>query len=109
MPSSPLRYCLQHGCGQTVPRGYCHAHQPVRDKGVHYGRRWGKARARYLADHPFCVDCEKLNMITLATDVDHIEPHRGNSERFWDEHNWQALCHSHHSAKTATEGGFVGS
>jgi 5-methylcytosine-specific restriction protein A len=38
-----------------------------------------------------------------ATDVDHIVPHRGDKKLFWDESNWQALCHSHHSIKTRNE------
>jgi 5-methylcytosine-specific restriction endonuclease McrA len=107
MPSAPLRYCLGR-CGNTVQRGYCAACQPQRDPGVNYGRRWGKVRAAYLAEHPFCVECEKAGEQTLATDVDHIIPHRGQAARFWDVTNYQALCKSHHSAKTATEGGFVG-
>lgn len=40
-----------------------------------------------------------------ATDVDHIVPHKGNHELFWDRDNWQALCHHCHSVKTATEDG----
>jgi 5-methylcytosine-specific restriction protein A len=38
-----------------------------------------------------------------ATDVDHIVPHRGNSKLFWDQGNWQPLCHKHHSIKTRRE------
>ena len=38
-----------------------------------------------------------------ATDVDHIVPHRGDKKLFWDESNWQALCHRHHSIKTRNE------
>jgi len=32
-------------------------------------------------------------IIKPATDVDHVIPHRGNRSLFWDEENWQALCH----------------
>lgn len=103
MPSAPKRYCLGRGCGETVTRGYCVRCQPQRDPGVHYGRRWGKARAAYLAEHPFCVDCERQGEQTLATDVDHIIPHAGNAARFWNQGNWQPLCHSHHAMKTRAE------
>ena len=37
--------------------------------------------------------------------VDHIVPHRGDKELFWDKNNWQALCFSCHSSKTATMDG----
>ncbi len=39
-----------------------------------------------------------------ATDVDHVIPHRGNEQLFWDEENWQALYHECHSRKTAMGG-----
>ena len=44
----------------------------------------------------------KEGRYVLATDVDHIVPHRGDPVLFWDQSNWQALCHSHHSIKTST-------
>jgi hypothetical protein len=31
-----------------------------------------------------------------ATLTDHIEPHRGDKAKFWDEANWQASCDWHH-------------
>ena len=44
----------------------------------------------------------------MATDVDHIIPVEGPLDPlFWDETNWQSLCHPHHSRKTnAEDGGF---
>ena len=45
----------------------------------------------------------KEGRYTKATDVDHIVPHRGDRDLFWDRNNWQALCHSCHSKKTAAE------
>lgn len=38
-----------------------------------------------------------------ATVVDHIIPHRGNEELFWDEDNWQGLCKRCHDRKTWRE------
>lgn len=38
-----------------------------------------------------------------ATVVDHIIPHRGNKDLFWDESNWQALCKKCHDKNTMTE------
>lgn len=62
-----------------------------------YGYRWQQARAAYLAEHPLCVMCSKAGRVTIATVVDHITPHQGNQELFWDsESNWQSLCKPHH-------------
>ncbi|WP_085981300.1 MULTISPECIES: HNH endonuclease signature motif containing protein [unclassified Paenibacillus] len=43
-----------------------------------------------------------------ATVVDHITPHKGDMGLFWDQGNWQPLCATCHSIKTAKEdGGFA--
>ncbi|WP_189426952.1 HNH endonuclease [Devosia pacifica] len=35
---------------------------------------------------------------------DHITPHRGDDQLFWDRTNWQALCaHCHNSTKQRQE------
>lgn len=65
--------------------------------------RWRRAAASFLKRHPVCADCASLGRIEPATDVDHIEPHKGDRALFWDRSNWQALCHSCHSRKTARE------
>lgn len=62
-----------------------------------YNTRWEKARKTYLASHPLCVMCEKQGDTTVATVVDHILPHKGDVNLFWDvTGNWQALCKPHH-------------
>ncbi|HZC81646.1 MAG TPA: HNH endonuclease signature motif containing protein [Nitrospiraceae bacterium] len=64
----------------------------------------GKARLRFLREHPLCVTCLKEGIVKPATDVDHVIPHGGTERLFWDEENWQALCHECHSQKTAMDG-----
>lgn len=39
----------------------------------------------------------------MATEIDHIEPHKGDLALFWQESNHQALCKSCHSAKSQKE------
>lgn len=64
-----------------------------------YNHRWKKARDTYLHSHPLCVMCEKEDQITAAEVVDHIIPHRGDQDLFWDtKGNWQALCKRHHDS-----------
>ena len=57
-----------------------------------------------LLAHPLCVECESQGRITPATVVDHIVPHKGNLELFWDEGNLQTLCKQCHDSKTVKEG-----
>lgn len=64
-----------------------------------YGHRWQRARLSYLNAHPLCVTCRPLTV--GATVVDHVVPHRGDDELFWDEANWQPLCKPCHDRKTA--------
>ncbi len=53
--------------------------------------------------NPFCIKCHIEGRITRATVVDHIKPHRGDQELFWDEYNWQPLCKKCHDIKTGRE------
>ena len=72
-----------------------------------YGYAWQKARLGFLKSHPVCAACEKQGRVTAASVVDHITPHKGDQTLFWDHDNWQPLCKSCHSRKTAaTDGGF---
>lgn len=69
-----------------------------------YGTAWNKARDLFLVKHPLCKLCEKLGRIRSACVVDHITPHKGNLELFWDRGNWQPLCKTcHDSVKQAEE------
>ncbi len=75
-----------------------------------YTRRWAHARRAYLMDpaHVLCAHCLALGDLTPATEVDHIQPHRGDRRLFWDRANWQPLCKSCHSLKTARDDGGFG-
>jgi 5-methylcytosine-specific restriction protein A len=66
-----------------------------------YTYRWQQARASFLRRSPLCAGCQRRGRITLAAELDHITPHRGDPRLFWDQTNWQPLCKSCHSRKTA--------
>lgn len=68
-----------------------------------YGSRWQKARHYFLLKHSLCVYCEKQGRTTAATVVDHIKPHKGDMELFWDSSNWQPLCKMCHDSIKARE------
>ena len=96
--------------------GYCEPHQKMVHQQIDarrgtasqrgYGSRWVKARVAYLRVHQLCVIC--MPMITAATVVDHIIPHKGDKRLFWDASNWQPLCKGCHDRKTASEDGGFG-
>lgn len=111
MPRRLQTPCKYPGCPRLVPYGrkYCDEHeqqcQGERKNAVlrGYGREWQKARKFFLNRHPWCVRCKKKGRLVPATVVDHIKPHRGDPDLFWDEKNWQTLCKSCHDHKTMTE------
>lgn len=63
-----------------------------------YDYRWQQYRISFLHTHPVCSRCEEAAIV-----VDHIVPHRGDVDLFWDEENHQPLCKPCHDKKTATE------
>ncbi len=73
-----------------------------------YNAAWQRARAAQLAAYPLCADClkEQPPRLTPATICDHIVPHKGDMEVFWQDGNLQSLCAHHHSVKTMREGAF---
>ena len=108
MPMKPKKPCKHLGCPGLTGDQYCELHAKLHtgdrssafERG--YSHRWQMARKQFLANHHLCVECESAGIITLATVVDHIRPHRGDEVLFWDENNWQPLCKKCHDRKTRT-------
>ena len=119
MPNQPKRFCKYVNCNVRVPAGtsYCTKHRSILARSMResfYQKQtdplyntilWRKVRASFLRQHPLCVHCKQAGYIVPATEVDHIQPHRGNESLFWDESNFQSLCKSCHSTKTRKEMG----
>lgn len=61
-----------------------------------YGHRWSKAAKTHLARHPLCRGCEAEGVVAAADLVDHVEPHRGDQNKFWASSMWQSSCRWHH-------------
>src|SRR5579883_2992449 len=118
MPSAAKVPCRTQGCANLVEVGYCDRcrasgkgrdrRQTAAQRGCGY--RWQRASKAYLLAHPFCADPYGLHegLPVRATCVDHIVPHKGAYWLFWDAANWQPLCDSCHSRKTASEDGGFG-
>ncbi len=65
-------------------------------------KRWRGRRAQQLTEQPLCEECLRQNVVTAATDADHLIPHRWSEESFWNG-QLQSLCHECHSVKTRRE------
>ena len=109
MPYQSLRECTYPGCNVLVGSGRCVAHSAKcveRDpdvKRLYSSPQWRAIRATQLAKEPWCAECLKRGEYVFAAEVDHIEPHKGDPELFFDENNLQSLCKPDHSRKTAKE------
>lgn len=100
-----------------IPRktNYPWKHRPENFEGTVYttfysNAAWRRLRAAFLATHPICKHCHEKNIITPATEIDHIHPvnpydpydtKNGNYGEPLDPANLQALCKSCHTRKTA--------
>jgi 5-methylcytosine-specific restriction endonuclease McrA len=76
-----------------------------------YGAAWQKYRAGYLRSHPYCAQCAKQGKRSIASVVDHVSPHRGDQDKFWDKANHQALCklcHDSYKQRLEKSGRVVG-
>jgi 5-methylcytosine-specific restriction endonuclease McrA len=65
--------------------------------------KWRAMRNIVLTKKPYCVECLKENIFTLATEVDHIVDIKDAPSRCMDHNNLQGLCKGHHSQKTFHE------
>ena len=106
MPRKPKRPCRHPGCPSLSDEVYCVVHRLLyaRESAANrgYDARWRAARKRYLKRYPLCIECQRKGKFTPATVVDHILPHRGDEDLFWDESNWQPLCKHCHDRKTGS-------
>ena len=65
--------------------------------------RWARIRRHQLREHPLCALCLERGVVEPATICDHIEPHRGDVNKFWLG-PFQSLCKPcHDSAKRYVE------
>ena len=102
MLTRPPRHCARCNgpCKVHAPRPY--SERPVKRIETRasayrrgYDGRWQRSRLAFLLDNPRCVVCNGP-----ANEVDHIVPHKGDCDVFWDMDNWQSLCGTCHKRKT---------
>ena len=107
MPPKPMKPCYHPGCPELTPTGYCDKHKKETRKrhnayrgSAHsrgYTSRWRRESKRFLQYNAYvCAVCGGI-----ATEVDHIVPHKGDPKLFWNKDNWQPICSPCHKKKTA--------
>lgn len=112
MANRAKRPCGKPGCIVLVEGDkYCAKHKPLdpprRESAtwhwMYHTKGWKTLRAGQLLAEPFCRECAKKEYRIIATEVDHVAPHKGDPARFYDRGNLQSLCHRCHSRKTMIE------
>jgi len=109
-----MRFCSYPGCNELVKEGRCEKHGKDRDRyrGTAHERGytsvWNRESKQFLKENPLCVYCLKEKKVVESKVTDHIIPHKGNMDLFWDRNNWQALCKRCHDMKTVREDGGFG-
>jgi len=106
MPAQAPHFCVIPGCSVLTTTAKCPAHQVHAEHGRrnfdqrtwYRGKRWKALRQQILIDQAY--QCARCHGVGLVMDVDHILPHRGSPDLFWDRRNMQALCKACHSRKT---------
>jgi 5-methylcytosine-specific restriction protein A len=112
--------CAEPRCSALLPVGVsrCADHRRALDlrRGTNYERgytwEWSKRAELFRQRYPLCgmrpggrppvlSQCHDEGRLTPAEQVDHVVPHRGDVDAFWNEEgNWQSLCASCHTRKT---------
>lgn len=59
---------------------------------------WYRLRYWQLKRSPVCEFCKEKGIVEPANTVDHIAPHKGDVNKFFDRNNLQSLCKSCHSS-----------
>lgn len=75
-----------------------------KDRKKLYGTKdWYRLRYAQLQKQPLCEYCEQVGRVVAATIVDHIKPHKGDEELFFNSENLQSLCKQHHDSTKQKE------
>jgi hypothetical protein len=71
---------------------------PSFTQGQLYGRAWQKRARLQLRQHPLCAICLQDSKVVPAQCADHVTPHRGDINIFWQS-KLRSLCWACHSSE----------
>ena len=95
MPRAPATYRSHSESRESSRLAYEKGRRNSTARG--YDRQWAKAARLYRAEHPLCEYCELEGLVTTATLVDHLYPHRSDRTIFWLRALWVSCCNTCHS------------
>ena len=105
-----LKICAKAGCGKPTKERFCETHKKERYASFDrtretstargYDYKWYKFQDYFLNKNPLCKFCLEKNVITEATEVDHIITLRSRPDLKFEESNCRALCKPCHSRRT---------
>ncbi|OJI04518.1 hypothetical protein AOC28_08200 [Polynucleobacter sp. MWH-Adler-W8] len=116
MPMACPKNCARGGCYKVSIYGksYCQEHmrqkyrtdqqiyKTTESNAIYKTKPWANIRKDILHHEPFCRECAKSGIKTVAVEIDHIKPIAEGGEK-WDRQNMQPLCKPCHARKTARE------
>lgn len=85
----------------------CRSKEAAEYRKLYSTAAWKAKRLAQLAAYPLCLLCEAAGLVVGAAIVDHVKPHKGDLDLFWNG-GVQSLCkRCHDGAKQRIErGGF---
>lgn len=111
MPSVPTsKKCNFFGCkeGKVFGTNFCQQHGAKRsekyrkNEKLYNSAAWKSLRKKGISEHPLCAACLAEGIVTETEHIDHVIPHRQDSDRFL-VNLFQGLCAAHHTQKTRLE------
>lgn len=104
-PLHDVSNCRHFGCTTPTTASYCDTHnkQARTTEPLYKTHRWSMLKKRFKEEVILCASGALQGRPVVATDIDHIIPHKGMPLRFFDETNLQYLSVRAHSEKTALE------
>ena len=98
------KYCKEHlALAQKEYNKHHRNNHSTTNKSLYNTPAWKKASKAHLRANPLCAECQRQSNYKEAQCVDHIIPHQGDMNKFWDQENWQSLCNRCHAIKTLKE------
>lgn len=98
------KYCKEHlALARKEYNKHHRNNHTANNKSLYNMPAWKKASKAHLRAKPLCAECERQGNYKEAQCVDHIEPHNGDMNKFWNTENWQSLCNRCHAIKTRLE------
>jgi len=96
-------YCLDHGGRDTATYKHGNPEQRQERNKMYSNAAWLRQRQATLSQHPLCQACLCRNVVTQASQVDHVFPWTHIGKHAFKYNLFQALCLECHTHKTALE------